>query len=142
MPYRRILCATDFHDRTRHALESATALAARGGAHLTLVHVLPVPRSGWPEIAPEARFAESLHRLAEANLADWKRAAEVLRGQPIDAVLLEGVPWERIVKQASAEGSDLIVVGAHGASGLERVYFGATAERVVRHAPCQVLVVR
>jgi nucleotide-binding universal stress UspA family protein len=52
------------------------------------------------------------------------------------------VPYEEIIKYAEKENIDMIVIGAYGHSGLERLIFGSTAERVVRRATCAVLTVR
>lgn len=142
MPYRHILCATDFHDTARAALGTAASLARRYDAALTLVHVLAEPRIGYPGWHPEARFATAVHELAATSLADWKRDAEAQAGRAADAVLVEGVPWQRIVRTADERGCDLIVVSASGASGLAQALVGSVAERVLRHAACPVLVVR
>ncbi len=53
-----------------------------------------------------------------------------------------GVPFEEIVRVAKEEHADMIVMGAHGRSGLNRVLLGSVAERVIRLAPCPVLTVR
>ena len=63
-------------------------------------------------------------------------------GRTVEAVRVEGVPWQRIAKAADEHGCDLVVVSASGASGLAQALVGEAAERVVRHAPCPVLVVR
>jgi nucleotide-binding universal stress UspA family protein len=53
-----------------------------------------------------------------------------------------GVPYREIVREARECGAGLIVIGTHGRTGVERVIFGSTAEKVVRMAPCPVLSVR
>ncbi|MDB6035082.1 MAG: uspa protein [Verrucomicrobiales bacterium] len=53
-----------------------------------------------------------------------------------------GKPYEEIIETARETKSEVIVLGSHGYTGIRRVYLGSTAERVVRHAPCHVLVVR
>ena len=53
-----------------------------------------------------------------------------------------GVPFEEIVKIAGVERVDMIVMGTHGRSGLDRLLLGSVAERVIRLAPCPVLTVR
>lgn len=53
-----------------------------------------------------------------------------------------GVPWEAIVCVAGDEGAEMIVMGTHGRTGLDRLLLGSVAERVVRRAPCPVLTVR
>jgi nucleotide-binding universal stress UspA family protein len=53
-----------------------------------------------------------------------------------------GVPWQEVVDAARESDADLIIVATHGHTGLAHVLLGSVAERVVRHAPCPVLVVR
>jgi universal stress protein A len=55
---------------------------------------------------------------------------------------LKGVPYHEIVQAGQQFKADLIVLGTHGRTGLQHVFMGSTAERVVRHAACPVLVVR
>ena len=66
----------------------------------------------------------------------------VLEGVSVDSKLLEGRPDEKIVEVASTRHADLIVMGSHGRTGLERILLGSVAERVLNLAPCAVLVVR
>ncbi|HTD65875.1 MAG TPA: universal stress protein, partial [Candidatus Limnocylindria bacterium] len=57
-------------------------------------------------------------------------------------VVRNGVPFHEIAQAAATLKIDLIVISTHGYTGLKHVLLGSTAERVVRHAPCPVLVVR
>ena len=57
-------------------------------------------------------------------------------------VFLEGDPAAEIVRHATAAGSDVIVLGTHGRSGVDRLLMGSVAERVMRDAPCSVMVVK
>ncbi len=61
---------------------------------------------------------------------------------PVHHVLLEGDPASEIVRYAEEQVVDLIVMGTHGRSGLERLLMGSVAEKVMREAPCSVLVVK
>ena len=58
------------------------------------------------------------------------------------AVVRDGKPFEEICHTAKTVGADMIVLTTHGYTGLKHVWLGSTVERVVRHAPCPVLVVR
>ena len=60
----------------------------------------------------------------------------------VKAVLLEGVPYDRIARVARSKRADLIVMGTHGRSGLSKFFLGSVAERVIALAPCPVLTVR
>jgi nucleotide-binding universal stress UspA family protein len=84
-----------------------------------------------------ARYQEE----AAKRLSKWRK--EVASRSSVKAVVREGVAaHQEIVAAAHECNSDLIVIGNHGRGGLTRVLTGSTAERVVRHAPCPVLVVR
>jgi universal stress protein A len=75
-----------------------------------------------------------------------KEKLETLRqtikeGIPATVVVTMGTAWNRIVGAAKSWNADLIVIGTHGRTGLKHALMGSTAERVVRHAACPVLVV-
>jgi nucleotide-binding universal stress UspA family protein len=70
---------------------------------------------------------------------DEAKAAGLAR---VSRKLLAGVPWHAIVETLADPSFDLVVMGSHGRTGLARVLLGSVAEKVVRHAPCPVLVVR
>jgi nucleotide-binding universal stress UspA family protein len=78
-----------------------------------------------------------------AQLAKSKTEAQQLGVKEVATRLLTGVPWDEIVSAARSDSAvDLIVIGTHGRTGLAHVLLGSVAEKVVRHAPCPVLVVR
>ncbi len=135
---KKILVPVDFSDCSNKALVYATALAKQFGAELTLMNVVqsfPPP----PEMI-------SLETNAEA-IEYGRKELEVLRltigdAAPCEVLLRTGVPHAEITLAAKELGSDLIILSTHGHTGVSRVILGSTAERVVRHAPCPVLVVR
>jgi len=59
-----------------------------------------------------------------------------------DIVVVHGVPFHEIVETAKAQNVDLIIIGTHGRTGLQHILLGSVAEKVVRLAPCPVLVAR
>jgi universal stress protein A len=140
---KRILCPTDFSPPAEAAVHAAADLARDSGAELTLVHVYQWPIPPLPEVQivrPEL-LQDTLSAL-EQDLAA-ARAAALEKGAPrVDTLLLEGSAWHRIVDAARERGADLVIVGTHGRTGLRHVLLGSVAEKVVRHAPCSVLVVR
>jgi nucleotide-binding universal stress UspA family protein len=131
---RKILYPTDFSSYSNQAYFHAVALAENHGATLTVLLVyspdLPTPRS--------------VPRSETRNY--WQRQLEQIR--PIDQaihvehVLLEGDPSREIVRYSRDFGIDLIVMGTHGRTGLERMLMGSVAEKVLRGASCSVLVVK
>ena len=69
-------------------------------------------------------------------------AAHFQGTEGVETRVASGVPYREILREARETGADLIVIGTHGRTGVERVIFGSTAEKVVRMAPCPVLSVR
>jgi universal stress protein A len=143
MTFKKILCAVDFSDSAREAMRAAAELARSSQATLVLVHVWQAPLwttdygMQWPNDALlEVQATE------ESKLAAWRAEAQQLGAPEVASKLLRGVPWDEIVGTARDDRSiDLIVLGTHGRTGLRRALIGSVAERVVRHAPCTVMVV-
>lgn len=139
--WRKIACAVDFSDPSRFAAEQAAALAREHGAALALVNVFQPP----PAVAAdmlESPASEAMAVEAEDLLASWKGDAERSSGGQVTVRRLSGDPAAALVKLAREGGYDLLVLGTHGRRGLSHLVLGSVAERVVRQAPCSVLVVR
>lgn len=142
MNVRRILVATDFAESAEQALDYATELARTQAAELVLLHVYVEPPP-YPEVASAqvATIYEEQRRWVETALEERGRRA---RGAGLLArsLVRTGSPAAVIARTAEEEGADMVVVGTHGRSGLDRLLLGSVAERVVRLAPCPVLVVK
>jgi nucleotide-binding universal stress UspA family protein len=87
------------------------------------------------------------HHVSRAEARDyWRRQLEQIRpvdpGIRVEHVLLEGDPAREIVCYSRDHGIDLVVMGTHGRTGLERMLMGSVAEKVLRGASCSVLVVK
>jgi nucleotide-binding universal stress UspA family protein len=133
---RKILVPTDLSENSLTAINFAAGLAKSSDAQLTLFHVFQIPdcTAAQSDIAAAQCCAlDRLHSLRETVTAS---------GGKCDAGMRTGVPYQEIVEQAQKIAPDLIVVGTHGATGIARRLMGTTAERVLRHAPCPVLVAR
>lgn len=139
--YRDILCAVDFSEPSRAALHRAIALATTFDASLTIVHVVQPP-SLPIDVPVNPGWMQEVHDQVEGTLLSWKQVAATAGVKRIETVLLEGNTWDLIVTRARDGGSDLIVAGTHGRIGIKHVLLGSVAERVVRHASCDVLIVR
>ena len=142
--FKNILCPVDFSDSSRHAATVATELARSSSAALTIVHIWqpPMPLYGIPDAALSGDLIQSLIDDAERSLDEWKATAVAAGVGSVQSKMITGVPWDEIVKLAKESGADLVVMGTHGRTGLTHVLIGSVAEKVVRHAPCAVLVVR
>ena len=138
---QNILVAVDFSDYSEAALQYATFLAETFGATLTLVHSVE------PYVYPEDLSAGfTIEQIDARWIQKQKEKLEALRqtikkGIPATVVVTMGTPWNRIVGAAKSWNANLIVLGTHGRTGLKHALMGSTAERVVRHATCPVLVV-
>ncbi|RSK31091.1 universal stress protein [Hymenobacter metallilatus] len=128
-----ILCPVDFSAASEAVVTYSAALAAGIGAELRLLHVLePEPRpAGLP--APDVELARQLAR--------YREAAQAIGAQVSTAVLVGNAAHE-IVAEAHRHPADIIVIGAHGQTGLTRFLMGSTAETVVRTASCATLLVK
>ncbi len=138
----KILCAVDFSESSRDALEHAAELARRFEAELTLIHVREVQRVVGTEIVPTEKLLEEEARELGHKLEEWKTAAEEIAGRPVRTLLESGAAAPEIVRAAAREAFDLVVTGTKARKGLSRILLGSVAERVVREAPCPVLVAR
>jgi universal stress protein A len=91
---------------------------------------------GWP--LPQPQFEEQLQRDAEQQQQTFAAQYPV----PIETLVVWGSPAAVICDVAKARQCELIVMSTHGRTGLAHVFIGSVAERVVRYAPCAVLIVR
>ncbi len=143
MDIRRILVPFDFSEYSEKAFTWALAMAERWRARLLLLHVVPQP--SYPPMLMGtyfnvAEFEASLKTEAEARAKEFvgKTSHKTV---PIDAKIIIGEPFSDICRIAEEEKADLLIMGSHGRTGLSHVLLGSVAERVVRYAPCPVLVV-
>lgn len=142
-PYQRILFCTDFSENADMAFTYALdAAVRRPGSMLYLLHVIPEPDAQfWKTYIYEV---EGVDEKAKQDI-DQKIAEVYLPRIPetvqFKVVMTIGRDYVQILEFAQQENVDLIVVGRHGRSALENVLFGNVAEKVVRKAPCPVLVV-
>jgi len=143
MTFKRILCPIDFSDSSRTAMQVAAQLSKEGNGELILIHVWHPPYTFGPEAVFTPDLIATMKRDAEQGLLKWKIEAEGLRGSRVTAILEMGPPWDLVIEAAKKDPViDLIVIGTHGRTGLKRVLLGSVAEKIVRHAPCPVLVAR
>lgn len=142
---RLILHPTDFSRASGAAFLKAVALAKESRAQLLLVHVMlpPTPFIGDGYVSPKTyeELEAAARRSAQRELAKVAARAQKAKAR-VKAVLLEGVPYDRIARAARSKRADLIVMGTHGRSGLSKFFLGSVAERVIALAPCPVLTVR
>jgi universal stress protein A len=132
MTIATVLCPVDFSEATAPLVAYAAALAAGTHAELRLLHVLePQPAL---ENLPDLALAQQLaHYHALAAAAGARVSTAVVHAPDVA---------QAIVAEARRHPADLIVIGAHGRTGLNRFLMGSTAETVVRTASCVTLLVK
>lgn len=165
MRLAHFLAPTDFSETALHALRYAVEEARLHQAKLTLLHVLP-PHSGtavyYASGSPEPLRVPGIDPLLDSRLgSDEPPEPSVVRSDPDqgaltrlrdlmpdtfrgvwEAEVARGRPADAIVHFAQERDVDLIVMGTHGRAGLQHMFLGSVAEKVIRQAPCPVLTVR
>lgn len=141
---QHILVPVDFSEHSKNALKYAIPYAVQFKARLDLLYVVeptiyPADFSfgqvGFPNIEEELRKrgSEELNGLVKNEIKGKVSAVASVR---------TGKPFYEISEYARENKIDLIIIATHGHSGVEHMLFGSTVEKVVRKAPCPVLVVR
>lgn len=136
---KNILVPIDFSENGKQALRYAVPFAKQFGAKITLLHVIE-PTYYPMEYVYLADDTRDLAKIAKKKLSALSR--KIGSGCFNEALVRVGSPFHEINSAGSELKSDLIIIATHGHTGLKHVVLGSTAERVVRHAPCPVLVVR
>ncbi len=139
---RRILVPVDFSECSRKVLHYGVSLARQFNAEVLLVHVLvSVPPPPQVLVLEAETLGAKYHEEAAKQLSEWRK--EAVSHATVKAAVRSGTSaYYEIVEAARESNCDLIVIGNRGRTGLARVFLGSTAEQVVRHAPCPVLVIR
>jgi len=137
--WKKLVVPTDFSPCSQAALQTAAGLRDASGAEVILLHVTEPAYEGL-RVQTSALHHE-MRMAAEARLRQL--AAEAFPGATGVRVLVkEGRPSDVICKTADEVAADAIIMPTHGHSGLAHVLLGSVTEKVVRHSPCSVLVVR
>lgn len=131
--FTSILHPTDFSEASQLACAKALQLARQCGAKLTVLHVYADPTrvpEAWSVRDPRPELEDALSLVA-ADAPDVS----------VERALRVGTPAEEIVEYAKRHNCDVIVMGTHGRTGLTHLLMGSVAEKVIRTAPCPVMVV-
>ncbi|MCH9662988.1 MAG: universal stress protein [Gammaproteobacteria bacterium] len=138
MNVQNILVPLDFSSDADLALDDALGLAQRFQARMTLLHVIYLPVTTEVNLAS---YFTQMEAEAQQGMETYKKKVTDA-GLSVDTVIVSGVPFREIVETAKAKQADLIVMGTHGRTGMNHFLIGSVAERVVRLAPCPVMVSR
>ncbi|MGA2016941.1 MAG: universal stress protein [Opitutaceae bacterium] len=138
---KTVLAAIDFSPVTDPVLALAATLGLSMDARVLLLNVVPSP----PPLAAYQMGEDEEAQLLAATEKDASRRlgslAARLAGVATETLTATGVPADEIVREASASGADLIVLGSHGHTALYDLLVGSTAHGVLKKAACPVLVV-
>ncbi|GAB4361905.1 MAG: universal stress protein [Gammaproteobacteria bacterium] len=141
--FKRILLPIDLQEPrpNQTALDVALDFARRDGAELFIMDVLPgygmpLVASYFPPSARQAALKET-----EQKMAEFVRT-HIDNGVKVTQIVQEGKPYDQILREAKKNLVDLIVIPSQRMGSMEGFMMGSTAEKVVRHAHCTVIVVR
>jgi universal stress protein A len=139
---KRILVPLDFSPPSKRAMRFARNWADFFAAQVYLLHVVePATTVGEFGTAPVGTVLRDIPGRAKAALREMARS-EFPESIPVSVIVRKGTAYDQVAATARAIRADLIIIATHGHTGLKRVVLGSTAERVARHAPCPVLILR
>lgn len=138
---RHILAPTDLTPGAKKTVDCAIAFARVTGARVTLLHVHDT------NLGPDYVVGRNDYSAEDAYRANAEKAMRQLRAEfkgqdiPIDICYRVGVPWEEVAIAATELEADLIFISTHNYKWIDHLLNGSDAKRMVRSAPCPVLVV-
>lgn len=140
---KNILVPIDFSDTSKVLAEYATVFGKNFDAKLYIIHVVEdfgkYARLSIPHISMD-KIIEEVYEAAKKELGDF--CTENFKGKvKYECILSKGEVHEDIFKATKERDIDIIIMGTHGSSGLDRIFFGSTADRVLRWAKCPVMTV-
>jgi nucleotide-binding universal stress UspA family protein len=142
--FKQIVTTTDLSPESFAAVSYAGHLAKSEGAKLTVVHVPHSTSLAYTDFVPPIDMMNidtAIEDAARAELESWCRTH--LRGVPRVAILLRaGITHEVVCDVAKETGASVIIMATHGRKGIGHLVLGSVTERVLRDAPCPVLVVK
>jgi len=142
--FKTILFATDFSESSDYAFQYAYSMAKKFNSRLLMVHVInePVDLRGFyvPHISFE-KLEEEIEEGAQKMMEKFCRT-HIRDYDNFESIIVPGIPYDEIIKKATDNSADLIILGTHGRTGLDHVLFGSTAEKVVRKSPVPVMIIR
>ena len=143
--FHSVVAALDFSDSAADVLDAALALAPPGdGGHVHLLHVVPDPAPAlWSDELPQLEVGALTSGWVEAAQRHLAEIVDTRRLDParVTTGVVVGQPAHEIARQAELRGADVVVLGSHGHGLVRRFLLGSVADKVLRQAPCAVLVV-
>lgn len=144
---KTILVPTDFSEKADDALRFALQFNEKVNGKIILMHVLDFPSSSFNTVGEmdlsdaETLFHAEFIKGVVQRLEDLKASVKE-KGQELETRIKFGNPYVSISKEIASEKVNYIIMGSSGASGLQEVFIGSVAEKVIRNAECPVIVVK
>ncbi|MBU4261124.1 MAG: universal stress protein [Proteobacteria bacterium] len=140
---KKILVPVDLSHASTILLQYANTIAEKFGARLIFLFVVEdlYSYSGLPVEIRLDPFEEDYKSYSRRNMENFLEENRHYVTGEYESIVLSGHPAKEIIDYADSEDIDLIVIGTHGFSGLDRMIFGSVAEKVIKMAPCPIMVV-
>lgn len=143
--YKKVLFCTDFSENSDYAFKFAFGIAKRDEGLLYILHVIPQnPHQAFAESHVTGETIEKIQKAIEEDLDNKYKERYVEKiedGVRFEIVTKSGREDDEIIKFAKQEKVDIVVMGTHGRTGIEHVFFGSIAEKVLRHSPFPVFII-
>ncbi len=141
--YNKILVPVDGSKSSQKTIAHAAEIASKLGAEVTLLHVIPPLPSAIQGRGYASSIVEEIQKHGSELLEQTKQEfMEFNSGVAVNTEMVYGDPAAEILQKAKNGGYDIIIIGSRGLNELAGFIMGSVSKRVVRHAPCPVLVVR
>ena len=143
--YKKVLFCTDFSENADYAFDFAYGIAKRDQGHLYILHV--IPENSYEAFAASIIPSETLEKIQkefEENLANRYKEHYIKKIDnevKFEIVTKSGREDDAIIEFAKKEKADIVVMGTHGRTGIEHVFFGSVAEKVLRRSPFPVFII-
>jgi len=139
--FKTILCPTDFSEESGHAIAYGVRFAEISNATVLLPHIIHIPTEPYYDENGHVMRFDELRVGVHVKLQECrdKYIPSAINSELICEI---GDPYEQLMQLAKDRSVDLIVTSTHGRTGLPHLVMGSVAEKIIRHAPCPVFVVR
>jgi len=138
---KTILVPTDFSDHALYALKVAASVAKKLKAEIKLVHVNDLPSSEFADDVYYKKYHDQMKAQAENNLNSLADI-DILKEIEVSKHIVNYMQMWKLVADDKFKDVDIIVIGAHGSSGFQKVFIGSNTEKIVRLADSPVLTIK
>ncbi len=140
---KKILVPTDFSEHAEYALKVAAQIAKKNNGEIVLLHMLELPNQNVDFVAGGGDIPEVMFFIKKAREKfEEVKSSSYLQGIPVTEAVQFERAFEGIIKASKSQNVDLVVMGSHGASGVQGFFVGSNTEKVVRTSDIPVFVVK